>query len=101
MKKLDNDTVMKIYYFSGTAAEIQEKFGCSLRVARRIKFGQTYGDVTQYLDDPGEIRLHSLTWDDVCEIRASDQPASYFCKKYGITKETVYNIRNEKTRKYQ
>lgn len=101
MKKLDKDTVKQLYYFSGTAAEIKEKFGCSVRVAKRIKFGQTYEEITQFFDSPGEIKLHKLTWDDVCDIRGSDYPASHYCQKYGITKETVYNIRNGKTRKYQ
>lgn len=101
MKKLPSSIVEQIYKFSGTLSEIQDKFGCSARVAKRIKLGETYFELTQFFESPGEIRLHQLTWDDICDIRASDESAPFVAKQFGITKETVYNIRNGKTRKYK
>lgn len=101
MKKLKPQLVKDIYFFTGTAQEITEKFKVSVRVAKRIKYGQTYIDVTYPFGTAGEIKIHKLTWDDVCEIRASDLPSKDLANKFKITKESIYNIKNGKTRKYK
>lgn len=101
MRKLPPKTVEDLYYFTGTAQEIEDKFGCSVRVAKRIKYGETYLDITEMFNDAGEILIHGLSWDDICEIRSSDQSAKQLAGKFGITKETIYNILNNKTRKYK
>lgn len=101
MKKLSNKIVSDVYFFTGTVQEINKKFGVSARVAKRIKYGQTYTDITFSFGEAGEIKIHKLTWDNICDIRSSDESASNIAKKYGITKETVYNIKNGKTRKYK
>lgn len=99
---INDETVKDIFYFSGTAKDFKTKFNCSLQVARNIKFGVTYQKITAALPgEAGEIKIHKLTWDDICDIRESDEPIKNIAEQYGITKETVYNIRNEKTRKYQ
>jgi hypothetical protein len=101
MRKLTPDIVEQIYFFTGSPKELYEKFGCSIRVAKRIKYGESYTEITQYFDDAGEIVIHKLTWDDVCFIRGSDLSASHLASQYKVTKETIYNILNGKTRIYK
>lgn len=101
MRKLSSEIVKDIYFFTGSAKDIEKKFGCSVRVAKRIKYGETYLDITQYFDDAGEILIHGLSWDDVCAIRASSDSAKELAEHFNVTKETIYNIINNKTRKYK
>lgn len=101
MRKLSPKIVEDIYFYSGTAKEIEERFGCSVRVAKRIKFGETYSDITENFDEAGEILIHNLSWDNICEIRSLEKTAKEYAERFKITKETVYNIQNNKTRKYK
>lgn len=96
----DSDTVRDIFYFSGTAQEIKEKFGCTARVARNIKFGKTYQDITEKLDGAGEIKIYGLTWDEICDIRASDIQVPSLARRYKVSPETIRNIKANRTRKY-
>jgi hypothetical protein len=98
---LTSDVVEQIYYFSGSAQEIKNKFGCSIKVARNIKFGRTYQAITANLGVAGEIRIYSLTWEDICDIRSSDDAVPNLAKHYKVTAETIRNIQAGKTRKYQ
>jgi hypothetical protein len=92
--------VKEIYMFSGTSEEIKDKFGVSVTVARNIKFHHMYFDATKDLDDPGGIKIYNLSWDDVCDIRASILSAKELADLYAVDRQTIYNIRNYKTRKY-
>lgn len=99
-KILTPKVVEEIYYFSGSADEIKEQFGCSVRVARNIKFGKTYQAVTETLGEAGEIKLYGLTWDDVCSIRSSNDTVTELSDEYNVTAETIRNIRSSKTRNF-
>lgn len=101
MRKLSPKTVEEIYFFTGTAKEIEKKFGCSVRVAKRIKYGETYSTITESFDEAGEILIHNLSWDDVCEIRNGSETAKELAARFKVTKETIYNIQNNKTRRYK
>ncbi|MCK9529397.1 MAG: hypothetical protein M0R77_02340 [Gammaproteobacteria bacterium] len=98
---LTPEIIEQIYYFSGTAQEIKNKFGCSIKVARNIKFGNTYQAITATLGVAGEIRIYGLTWEDICDIRSSDETISNLAKYYNVTTETIRNIQSKKTRRYQ
>lgn len=98
---LSDDIIKEIYYFSGTAKDFKEKFNCSVSVARNIKFGKTYSRVTlPLIGEAGEIKIHNLTWDEICEIRSSDDSCAKLGKQYKVHPETIRNIRNGKTRNY-
>lgn len=99
-KILSSQLVEDIYYFTGSAEEIKEKFGCSVRVARNIKFGKTYQTITENFGDAGEIKLYGLTWDDVCSIRSSNDSVAQLADEYSVTTETIRNIRLNKTRNF-
>lgn len=99
-KPLTPSMVKSIFEFRGSASQIKEKFGVSIEVARNIKYGNTYYHITCDLGDAGEIIIHGLDWDDVCEIRSSDQPAAVLADHFDLTVQTIYNIRNERTRKF-
>src|SRR6218665_1341035 len=43
---MTDEKVKEVYYFSGSPDEIKTRFGCSVRVARNIKFGVTYQHIT-------------------------------------------------------
>lgn len=95
---LSDRTVREIYELSGTISEFHMRFGVSKRVVENIKFKQTYTAQTEGLGDPGEIILHSLAWDDICDIRASSESVNELAKFYGVTRKTIYNILSGTTR---
>lgn len=96
---LDDKTVREIYLASGTPKWFKSKFGVSKRVVSNIKFRQTYLGVTEDLGIPGEIQLYSLTWDDVCTIRASSLHTTELSQMFGVTRETINNIKSGRTRR--
>jgi hypothetical protein len=101
---LDDDTVIAIYKFTGSISKLKEKFGVSKKVAQNIKFGFTYRSITEEIRNirpPGEIKLHSLTWDDVCAIRASSLSQSILASLFNVSNTTISNIKLEKTRKFK
>jgi hypothetical protein len=98
---LTDSQVLEIYKFSGTIAQLRAYFGISKRVATNIKFGHTYRSITRDLGVPGELRLHSLTWDDVCTIRASTLESSILAQLFFVTRGTINNIRSGRTRAFK
>lgn len=95
---LDDATVIEIYKFSGTPKELFEKYRVSKKVAMNIKFGFTYSSVTAGLGFPGEFRLHKLTWDDVCSIRAVNGHTGWLSDTFGVSESTIRNIIAGRTR---
>lgn len=96
---LDDQTVRRIYHFSGTIKELKNTFGVSKSVANNIKFRYTYREVTEGINGaPGELKLHKLSWDDVCSIRAVTVPSDVVALMYGVSVGTINNIRNGRTR---
>lgn len=101
---LDDETVIEIYKFSGSISALKQNFGVSKKVAQNIKFGFTYRSITEEIRNtcpPGEIKLHSLTWDDVCAIRASSLSQSILASLFNVSNTTISNIKLEKTRKFK
>lgn len=95
---LSDQTVKEIYLFSGTISEFHMRWGVSKRVVENIKFKQTYTAQTENLGMPGEIVIHSLAWDDVCDIRASSDSVNELAEFYGVSRKTIYNILSGTTR---
>jgi len=100
-KILTDDMVKEIYEFTGTLAQLNAIYGISKSVANNIKFGRTYASVTAQLGPPGELRLHSLTWDDVCTIRASTMETKLLASLFNVSESTVRNIRAGRTRQFK
>ena len=98
---LSDQTVRDIYNFTGSVAELKEKFGVSKQVATNIKFRLTYESVTEFLGDPGEIIIHGLTWDNVCAIRASSLPVFHIASIFRVSEGTVRNIQQGRTRRFK
>jgi len=98
---LDDQTVLDIYEATGTTRWFKEQFGVSKSVVQNIKFGRTYQAVTEGLGVPGEIRVHSLTWDDVCTIRASRLPTQTLVELFGVSAGTINNIKTGRTRSFK
>lgn len=97
-KILDDSTVWAIYKFEGNTRELKQKFGVSKRVAMNIKFKITYASVTEGLGFPGEMKVHKLSWDDVCTIRASNLNTQILADLFGVSSSTVNNIIAGRTR---
>lgn len=100
-KILSDNLVRAIYEFSGTVRSLKLLFGVSKNVANNIKFGYTYKSITENLGVPGELRLHSLTWDDVCTIRASNLETKVLASLFGVSVGTINNIRSGRTRQFK
>lgn len=98
-KILDDATVWAIYKFEGNTLQLKQKFGVSKRVAMNIKFKLTYSSVTEGIGYPGEMKVHKLSWDDVCTIRASNLASSVLAELFGVSVGTVNNIMAGRTRK--
>ena len=98
---LPDQVVREIFLFSGNSIQLKSKFGVSKKVAMNIKFGYTYSSVTSSLGYPGEIRVHKLTWDDVCTIRASSMSAQILSELFDVSVGTINNIRTGRTRKFK
>lgn len=96
---LDDATVEAIYYFSGSIKELKARFGVSKIVANNIKFGLTYKEVTEGLGFPGELKIHNLSWDDVCTIRSTVMDSASLAEIFGVSKGTINNIRSGRTRR--
>lgn len=97
-KVLDDATVWAIYKFTGNTKDLKQQFGISKKVAMNIKFQITYSSITQGLGPPGELKVHKLTWDDVCTIRASNLGSSVLAELFGVSTGTVNNIISGRTR---
>lgn len=97
-KFLTEDMVQEIYEASGNPTELEARFNIGIQAIRNIKFKITHRSVTESLGDPGEIIIHNLTWDQVCEIRASSDSYRSLAAKYGTSVGTISNIKNFKTR---
>ena len=98
---LTEETVIAIYDFDGTIKQLKTQFNCSALVARNIKFGNTYYSITGTLNrEPGELKIYNLSWDQICDIKASDKTTSELAIQYKVHSQTIRNIQNEKTRKY-
>ncbi len=95
---LDDETVWAIYKFTGNTKDLKYRFGISKKVAMNIKFQITYSSVTQGLGPPGELKVHKLTWDDVCTIRASNLGSAVLAGLFGVSTSTVNNIIAGRTR---
>jgi hypothetical protein len=96
---LDDTTVCEIYQFSGSIKQLKKRFGISKAVANNIKFRYTYREVTESINElPGEIKLHKLSWDDVCTIRASNVETEVLAEIFNVSKSTINNIRSGRTR---
>lgn len=98
---LSKEVIEDIYYFEGTVKELKEQFGVSVTLARNIKTGHTYKNITKNLGNPGGIKLHGLTWNDVVEIRKSSESNKILSNYYGVSPNTISSIRNMKTRLYR
>ena len=98
---LDDHTIQEIFYFSGTIRELKDRFGISKKVANNIKFGITYSSVTVEFDNPGELKIHSLSWDDVCSIRASSLSSFTLSLLFKVSVSTIANIKAGRTRKFK
>lgn len=96
---LPDEDVLYIYRYAGSLSRLKLKYGISKRVAMNIKFRHTYVGVTENEGPPGELRVHKLTWDDVCSIRGSLLESSVLAELFGVTKSTINNIRAGRTRK--
>lgn len=97
---LDDETVKAIYEFSGTIQDLKNAFGVSPSVAKNIKNHRTYIGVTDGLTNPGEIISYGLAWSDILSIRKASGTLNEIAKTYGISKTTVWNIKNRVTRTY-
>jgi IS30 family transposase len=95
---LSQDDILFIYRFSGTLRDLKQAVGVSKRVAMNIKFRQTYSRVTANEGAPGELRIHKLTWDDVCAIRGSSLSSSVLSQLFFVTVGTINNIKAGRTR---
>lgn len=98
-KPLIPETVKEIFQFYGTTKKLKERFGVSVTVARNIKYRITYGNITEDLGDPGELVIYNLDWDQICEIRVSDDSAALLAERFSVDRQTIYNIRSGKTRR--
>ena len=98
---LTDQQVRDVFLYTGSVKDFKEVFGISIQIARSIKNRLRYKDVTCDLGDPGEIKLHKLTWDDVVNIRQSLKSEAELAKQYGVHPETVINIKLRKTRRFK
>lgn len=98
---LSDEMVKGIFRYTGSLKTLKSLYGVSKSVANNIKFRHTYQSITEGLGDPGELRIHSLTWDDVCTIRASSLQSSVLADLFFVSPATINNIRAGRTRQFK
>lgn len=98
---LDPYTVERIFYFEGSISELKKQFHVSATLARNIKTKHTYRNITTKLDRPGCIKIHGLSWDDIVDIRNSDESNTTLSIHYNVSQKTISQIRNMKIRLYR
>lgn len=101
MKKISNEQVIEIFHASGDTKFFKEKYNIGIRAVKNIKMQVTYKDVTENLENPGQIVKYGLSPNDVEYIYDSDKSYKDLSVQFGINLETVRNIKKSITRAYE
>lgn len=97
---LSDETVRQIFLDEGGPTYFKEKYRIGIVVVRNIKTKKTYKSATKGLKKPGQIAYYGLFPHDVFAIKNSKKSEKQLAKIYDVTIETIYNIRNNRTRRF-
>lgn len=92
---ITKELAIKIAKEYGTAKEISDKFNISKNIVYHIKNGDTWSEYTKDVLIPvsGKYKLNK---EDVIDIYTSNLKGTDIAKKYGLSPNTVYDIRKKR-----
>ena len=94
------DAVVDIFLKEETYDYFKKKYNASRQVVKNIKLRKVYKTETEGLVAAGSVKKYKLTNQDTVDIFRSCESNKNLASRYGVSVETIRNIKNGDSRKF-